>query len=64
MNDATARSNESPDSLLGDYQVLRGNAALGVGGAASTGIKIGKGSIQLAAQVDAALGLGAGIGRS
>jgi hypothetical protein len=53
--------NESPDSLLGDYLVLRGNAAVGVGGAASTGIRIGKGSIQLTAQVEATSGLGAGL---
>jgi hypothetical protein len=52
---------ESPDSLLGDYLVLRGNAAVGVGGAASTGIRIGKGSIQLTAQVEATSGLGAGL---
>ncbi len=52
---------ESPDSLLGDYLVLRGNAAVGVGGAASTGFRIAKGSVQLTAQVEATSGLGAGI---
>lgn len=53
--------NSSPDALLGEYLVVRGNAAVGVGGAASSGIRIAKGAFYLTVQIEANSGLGAGV---
>lgn len=53
--------NESPDALLGKYVMVRGNGAIGVGGALSTGLRISKGSFQLALQIESTSGLGVGL---
>jgi|GEM_PF-2995833 hypothetical protein len=53
--------NSSPEALLGRYLVLRGNAAVGAGGALSSGIRIGNGSFYLTAQIEGTSGLGFGV---
>jgi hypothetical protein len=51
----------SPDALIGTYLVIRGNAALGGGGALSSGIKIGNGAAYLTVQIEGTSGLGFGV---
>ena len=53
--------NSSPDALLGRYLVVRGNAAVGLGAAASSGIRISNGSFYLTAQLESTSGLGFGV---
>lgn len=50
-----------PEALLGRYGVVRGNAAIGIGAAASTGIRLSKGAITLSVNIEAQSGLGAGV---
>lgn len=53
--------NERPEALLGSYALVRGNAAVGAGGSAAAGLRVAKGSFQLALQLDSNSGLGAGV---
>ncbi len=53
--------NQKPEALLGKYLMVRGNAAVGIGGAVSTGLRVAKGAFQLALQIESTSGLGAGI---
>ena len=53
--------NSSPDALLGRYFVVRGNAAIGLGAAASSGIRISNGSVYLTVQLESTSGLGFGV---
>jgi hypothetical protein len=52
---------KEPESLLGKYLSVRGNAAVGVGVGVGTGIRVAKDAFVLSLSVDGQSGLGAGI---
>ena len=50
-----------PESFLGRYVMVRGNAAVGVGASAGAGLRVSKGSVSVDVAIEAQSGLGAGI---
>lgn len=50
-----------PQSLLGRYVMVRGNAAVGIGASAGAGLRVSKGSVSVDVAIEAQSGLGAGI---
>lgn len=52
---------KEPESLLGKYLSVRGNAAVGVGAGVGTGIRVAKDAFVLSLSVDGQSGLGAGV---
>lgn len=50
-----------PESLLGRYVMVRGNAAVGVGASAGAGLRVSKGSVSVDVAIETQSGLGAGI---
>ena len=52
---------KGPDSLLGHYVAVRGNAAVGVGAGGAVGLRVSKGGVTVDVSVQAETGLGAGV---
>lgn len=52
---------KSPESLLGHYIAIRGNAAVGVGAGGSVGLRVSKGGVTIPVSVQGQTGLGAGV---
>lgn len=53
--------NESPETLLGDYLAVRGNAAVGIGAGAGANLRVAKGAFDIGISISGESGLGAGI---
>ena len=52
---------KGPESLLGRYATVRGNAAVGVGASGGVSLRISKESVNVDVSIDAQSGLGAGV---
>ncbi len=52
---------ERPERLLGHYLMVRGNAAVGVGAAVGSGLRLSNGAATINVSVESQTGLGAGV---